>query len=64
MNRILALHAEVFGGLDDAGPEEVLPHAIDLHARGEGVLGRDQPPGKPESIGRATLGQRRQKARG
>ncbi len=64
MNRILALDAEVFGGLHDAGPEEVLPHAIDLHPGGEGLLGRDQPAGKPESIGRATLGQGRQKARG
>ena len=64
MNRILALHAEVFGSLDDPGPEEVLPHAIDLHPCGEGLLGRDQPAGKPESIGRATLGQGWEKARG
>ena len=63
MNRILALHAEIFGGLDDAGAEEVLPHAIDLHAGGQRVLGHDQPSGKPESIGRAALGQRRQERR-
>ena len=56
MDRILALHPEVFGGLDDAGAEEVLPHAIDLHAGGEGLLGRDQPRASPSRLVGLPLG--------
>ena len=55
MDRVLALRSEIFGGLDDAGPEEVLPHPIDLHPRGQRVLGHEQPAGKAESIGGAAL---------
>ena len=58
---ILALHAEVLGGFDDARAEEMLPDAIDLHARGQRMLGGHQPAGEAEPILRRILRQRRQK---
>ena len=64
MDRIFALDAEVFGGFDDPGAEEMLPHPIDLHAGRQGMLGHDQPAGEPQSIGGAPCGHRRKERRG
>ena len=45
-----ALHAEIFGGFDEASPEERLPRAIDGGASGERIGRRDQPTGQIEAI--------------
>ncbi len=42
--------AEVFGSLDESLPKEFLPHAIDGHAGGEGVLFADQPAREAEAV--------------
>ena len=63
MYGVLALHAKILGGADDAGAEEMLPHPVDLHARGQRMFGRDEPLRQTEPILRGILRQRRQERR-
>jgi len=63
VGRWLALGAEVLGGLDQARAEELLPEAVDGHARGQRVLGVGQPLREPQAVFRRTLGQWRQETR-
>ena len=58
----VALRAEIFGGLDDAGSEIQLPVAIHGHARGERMRGIDEPFGEVEAGGALAVvdGERRQ----
>ena len=46
----LALAAEIVGGLDEAGAEDLLPHAVDGDARGERMLRTEQPLGEAEPV--------------
>ena len=61
MHRILALNAEVFGGLHDSLAEEVLPNPVHLDPRGQWMVGRYKPLRQPEPIQRRAVGQGRQK---
>ena len=56
--------AEVFGGPDDSRAEDLLPVAVDGHACGEGVLGRDDPAGEAKAVGGGTFGKRVQDGEG
>ena len=40
---VLALHAEIFGGFDQADSEKPLPHPVDLDAGGQGLFAGKQP---------------------
>ena len=55
-----ALAAEIVGGLDQAHAENLLPHAVDGHARGERVVFGEEPAGEAEAIARQRGGHRRQ----
>ena len=46
----VALVAEVLGGLDDAGAEELLPQAVDGDAREQRVRRRDEPVCEAEAV--------------
>ena len=50
MRRGFALRAELLGRFDDADAEQLLPQAIDGHARGERIVGVDEPIGQAEAI--------------
>ena len=66
VHRQLALRAEVRAGFYEAHAEELLPNAVDRHARGERVLAVHQPIGEIETIVITLLRlsrQRRQKRR-
>ena len=58
MRRPLALRAEIFGRAHDSSAEITRPDSIDRHARGQGVVARDQPARERESIRRLVLRQR------
>ena len=45
----VALRAEIFAGEDDAAPEDLLPDAVDRDARGQRIVGRDQPARQAEA---------------
>ena len=60
----VALRAEVFAGLDDADAEEHLPQAVDGDARGQRVVGLDQPLGQSEAVHRVAVGAAARKRRG
>ena len=47
---VVGLGAEVFARFDQAGSEEVLPDAIDLHAGGEGMFFINEPSGQTEAV--------------
>ena len=47
----LALRAKVTGGFDQTDAEDLLPEAIDGDAGGQGVILRDEPAGKVQSVG-------------
>ena len=51
MRRLLALDAEVLDGFHEAGTEEGLPVTVHGDARGERVLGRDEPAREVEAGG-------------
>ena len=59
---IFALHAEILGGLDEAGAEEGLPEAVDLHPGGQRMLRVEEPLGKAEPVGRRSVGSGGRKA--
>ena len=63
MSGPLAHDAEVFGGFDDAGSEELIPHAIYGHASGERICGAHGPLGQSKAVVRFARWQRRQKVR-
>ena len=52
----LALHAEVVAGLDQALTEQLLPEAIDHHARGQRMVGLGEPLRQPQAVLRRALG--------
>ncbi len=53
-----ALDAEIFGGFDEASPEEGLPDAVDLDACGEGMVWLEEPACEAESVWRGVFGWR------
>ena len=59
----LALAAEIVGGLDDADAENLLPHAIDGHARGERMIFGKEPARETEPVARHRGCHRRQHCR-
>ena len=63
MARPLALHAEIFGGLHDAGSEVHLPKPVDGDARQQRIARIDHPFGKAEPIIGSARGKRRQDRR-
>src|SRR5437899_161204 len=60
MTRRLALRAKVLGGLDDAGPEILLPILIDHNARGEWVGRVEDPLCQSQTVTRQVFGHGRQ----
>ncbi len=60
---LVALGAEILGGLDEAGAEMKLPVAIDGDARGEGVLRAEEPLGEAQTIRGGVLGHGRKHRR-
>ena len=48
--REIALRAEVRAGFHQARAEELLPHAVNRHARGERMLTADQPVGEIQAV--------------
>ena len=63
MAGVLPLQPEVLGRLDQAGPEVHLPEPVHGHARGERVVGLDEPAGEPQTIVRHIVRHRRQHGR-
>ena len=47
---VLALHAEIFRGLDQADSEKPLPHPVDLDAGGQGLFAGKQPFGQAQTV--------------
>ena len=67
MRRPLALRAEIVQHLRKAGAEELAPHAVGVHARGQRIVGRHQPvrqiqPGRRGRRCRACRGSRGSRA--
>ena len=62
MRRRFALAAEIVGGLHQAHAENLLPHAVDGHARGERVVFGEEPAREAQAIARQCGGHRRQDA--
>src|SRR5277367_3699727 len=60
MNGPLAHDAEVFGGLDDAGAEEFIPHSVYGDPRGERIVGTNGPLCQSKPIARFGIRKRRQ----
>ena len=54
----LTTHSEILRGLHQSNAEVQLPVAIHRDARGEGVVGVDEPPRQPQSVPRSFLRQR------
>ena len=52
MRRPFALRAEIGGGFHEARAEELLPETVHRDARGERMVGADQPAREIEPIGR------------
>ena len=55
MARVLALHAEIFRGLDQAKAEQPLPNPVDGDPGGERMSGIGQPLGQPDPVDRPFL---------
>ena len=51
-----ALRAEVFAGLDDAAPEQLLPNSIRRHPRRQRVVLIHEPARQPQPIERLVFG--------
>ena len=60
---ILALYSHVFSGLHEPRAEELLPHAVHLHAGGQRMLRQEEPAGQTQPIRRRVFRQRRQEGR-
>ena len=60
MRRRLALRSEIFRRLHQAGPENLLPEAIDRDARGQRIGGIDNPLSEAEPVARQRCGHGRQ----
>jgi len=63
MSRSLAHDSKVFRSFDNAGSEELVPHAVYGYARGERVGGADRPVRQGEPVVRLARFQSRQKVR-
>ena len=61
VTRPLALVPEVVRGGDDAGPEEVLPGAVDPDPRGERVVARDDPAREAQAVAWGICGEGRER---
>ena len=60
MRRGFALVAEVLERGDEAAAKEGLPLTVHGHAGGQWILGREEPAGEGQAVGRGVLGQARQ----
>ena len=57
----ISLAPEILGGLHQAHAENLLPHAVDGHARGERLVLAEKPAGEAQAVARQGGGHGRQR---